>query len=168
MQPTPLFKRTRGHAGRVGGQALLWCCANGCCVCARAWMHTCRACWEVSGSAGTVVEGQARPPKAGKVQSSVLLCSYCEDLLCLLGELFCCACCACSSTQSDLDDIGSLLSQEDKPGFLKGSFALEPLVYILIVQTWVSLFSVTLGDGASCKCAPAVGEWNNAIGFPHV
>lgn len=54
-------------------------------------------------------------------------------LLCILG--FQSTMHACSSTQSDLDDIGSLLSQEDKPGFLKGSFALEPLVYILIVQT---------------------------------
>lgn len=40
---------------------------------------------------GRLSRAKPDPAKAGKVQSSVLLCSYCEDLLCLLGELFCCA-----------------------------------------------------------------------------
>lgn len=54
-------------------------------------MHECAPAEAAGGS----VEALARlsraepdPTRAGDVQSSVWFCSYCEDLLCLLWELF--------------------------------------------------------------------------------
>lgn len=136
-------------------------------VCARAWMHTRRACWEVSGSVGTAVEGRARPHQGRK-------CSELCFVLQLLWGSFLQHCCAFwyfrAPTVRQHPEWPSWhrLPPETNLNSLKSPFALEPLVYILILQTWVSLFSVPLGDGAPCKCAPTVGERNNAAGFSHV